>query len=123
MHKDEQTRAIKTHFKLSHLSFSLLREQKCFLPTARTVEGGWYVAMASWSLLLSSPVLSYSLLSSPAATNYPREHRLCQHFAEPTGVCVVVGVGQRGTILAHTSEPCIGIFHSMVWPLRPCHWL
>lgn len=127
MHKGEQTRAVKTHFKLSNLSFSLLREQQCFLPTART---GWgYVAMASWCLLLSCtvlspPVHSFPLLSSPAVTHCPREHRLCQHFAEPTGVCVFGGEGQRGTILAHTSERWLGIFHSfMIWPLRHCHWL
>lgn len=115
LHKDEQTRANKTHFNLSN--FSYLREQQCFLPTARM--SGGYVAMASWCLLLSSPLLSCSLFS-PAATRCPREHRLCQHFAEPTGVCVVGGEGQRGTILAHTSEHGLGIFHSMIWPLRQC---
>lgn len=63
MDKGEQTRAVKTHFNLSNLSFSLLREQQCFLPTART---GWgYVAMASWCLLLSCTVLSPPVHSSP----------------------------------------------------------
>lgn len=57
MHKDEQTRANKTHFNLSN--FSYLREQQCFLPTARM--SGGYMAMASWCLLLSSPLLSCSL--------------------------------------------------------------
>lgn len=70
--------------------------------------------------LLSTPVL-FSLLSGCLETRCPREHRLCQHFAEPTGVCVVGGEGQRGTILAHTSEHGLGIFHSMIWPLRQCH--
>lgn len=100
MHIDEQTRAIKTHFKLSNLSFSLLREQQFFLPTAGMMWGGEQGGV--WPLpdgASSCPLLSCPVLSSPAATHYPREHRLCQRFAEPTGVCVVGGESREAPSL------------------------
>lgn len=105
-------RAIKTHFKLSSLNLSLLESSNASFQVP-----GWGPRPRP---------ADASSLPLPACRNAPSSRVQALQELCRAGRCAwqFGEEGQRGTILAHTSEHWLGIFHSfIIWLLRHSHWL
>lgn len=108
-------RAIKTHFKLSNLSFSLLESSN----TSFQVQGrgrAWGHGQP-----MPPPFLSHACRHVPSSRAQALQG-LCRAVRHMHGS--LEGKGREAPSLLTPLSIGFGIFHSfIVWPLRHSHWL